>query len=329
MNGEVFAQWIEGQGCKVYRTRSSYWYNAGPRVLQAFPFHWLINPTRRETDFLMWKHGVIALRYSTTLGNRKGRVSYHVVLRRPYELEKLKSQTRNGIKNGLDHFKIEQIPFERLATEGWALQQDTLARQDRLRSMTQEYWEQLCRAAICLPGFEAWAAIAGGELAGAVIICRIDDVFNVPYAMSHSKFLADHVNNALFYSVSREMLGRSGVKGVFFTVQSLDAPPNVDEFKFRMGLQPTAVCQRVDFHPALRPFVTPALHGWVSKSLQRDPANPRLAKAEGMLRMHLEGRHPASEQEWPACIGAQKDSFLKSVVRKPTATQTLERKMLP
>jgi hypothetical protein len=306
MNAENFAEWMRRQGHQVYCTRSSYWYDAGPRVLQAFPYHWLITPDKDEIRGLMLNHGVIALRYSTPLDFPNGRVSYHVVLHKPYALEMLKSQTRNGVKCGLNHFKVEQIPFERLATEGWVLQQDTLARQDRLRSMKQAEWEQLCRAAQGLPGFEAWAAIAEGELAGAVIICRIDDVFNVPYAMSHSRFLGDHVNNALFFSVSCEMLNREKVNGIFFTVQSLDAPINVDEFKFRMGFEAKAVRQRVDFHPIFIPFAMPAIHACARKLLQLDPTNPLLAKAEGMLRFHVEGKRPSTEQTWPKCLVTQK-----------------------
>jgi hypothetical protein len=309
MNAETFAEWMRRQGHQVFRTASSYWYDAGPRVLQAFPYHWLITPDEKEIRDLMLSNGVVALRYSTPLDFPNGMVSYHVVLHKPYELDMLRSQARNGVKRGLDHFKVEQISFERLATEGWVLQQDTLARQDRLRSMTQQEWELLCRSADGLQGFEAWAATSNGELAGAVIICRIDDVFNVPYAMSHSRFLADHVNNVIFFSISREMLGREGVSGIFFTVQSLDAPPNVDEFKFRMGLEPKAVRQRVDFHPLLKPFATPAVHNWTQKLLQRDPSNPRLAKAEGMLRFHVEGKRDLAEQTWSECVAAQKDTL--------------------
>ena len=306
MNSEVFAEWLRRQGRKVYRTASSYWYDAGPRVLQAFPYHWLITPSEDEIRGLMLGHGIIALRYSTPLDFPNGKVSYHIVLHNPYCLEMLKSQTRNGVKRGLDHFKVEQISFERLATEGWTLQQDTLARQDRLRSMTQEEWEKLCRGAHGLPGFEAWAATSSCELAGAVIICRIDDVMGVPYAMSHSRFLGNHVNNALFFSVSGEMLKRDNVSGIFFTVQSLDAPANVDEFKFRMGLQPKVVRQRVDFHPFLAPLALPAIHEVSRKLLQRDPSNPRIAKAEGMLRFHVEGRRVITEQVWPECLATQK-----------------------
>lgn len=310
MNAETFAEWMRRQGHQVYRTASSYWYDAGPRVLQAFPYHWQIAPNEKEIRDLMFKNGVIALRYSTSMNFPNGMVSYHVVLHKPYELEMLRSQARNGVKRGLEHFKVEQISFERLATEGWVLQQDTLERQDRLRSMRQPEWERLCRSADGLPGFETWAAISNGELAGAVIICRIDDVFNVPYAMSHSRFLADHVNNAVFFSVSREMLGREGVSGIFFTVQSLDAPANVDEFKFRMGFEPKVVRQRVDFHPFLNPFATQAVHALTQKLLQRDPSNPRLAKAEGMLRFHVQGKRDIAEQTWSECLVKQKDTLL-------------------
>jgi hypothetical protein len=310
MNADTFAEWMRRQGHKVFRTSSSYWYDAGPRVLQAFPYHWLITPDEKEIRGLMWRHGIVALRYSTPLDSPSGMVSYHVVLHQPYELEMLRSQARNGVKRGMDHFRVEQISFERLATEGWFLQQDTLARQDRLRSMTQKEWECICRSAEGLPGFETWAAISNGELAGAVIICRIDDVFNVPYAMSHSRFLANHVNNVIFFSISREMLGREDVGGIFFTVQSLDAPANVDEFKFRMGFEPKAVRQRVDFHPFLNPFATPAVHAWSQKLLRRDPSNPQLAKAEGMLRFHVEGKRDITEQAWSECLSIQKDALL-------------------
>lgn len=317
MNADTFAEWLRRQGHQVYRTVSSYWYDAGPRVLQAFPYHWLITPEKKEIRDLMMGHGIIALRYSTPLDFPEGRVSYHVVLHAPYELEALKSQARNGVKRGLEHFQLEQISFERLATEGWALQYDTLVRQDRLRSMKQGEWERLCRSADGLPGFEAWAATCNGELAGAVIICRIDDVFTVPYAMSRSSYLSSHVNNALFYSVSCEMLKREGITGVFYTVQSLDASANVDEFKFRMGFEPRAIRQRVVFHPIIGPFATSTVHAWIRRLFQREPSNPFLAKAEGMFHFHVEGKYPLAQQTWPECLSCQKESLLDKMRQIP------------
>jgi hypothetical protein len=316
MNPETFAEWMRRQGHKVYRTESSYWYVAGPRVLQAFPYQWQISPSLEELQSLMQEHGILALRYSTPLESRQGKVSYHVVLRSPYTLEGLRSQARNGVKRGLKHFRVERISFDRLATEGWALQQDTLDRQDRLRSMDQEEWERLCRAAEGLPGFEAWAAVKDSELAAALIVCRIDDVFNVPYALSHRKHLGNYVNNALFYATSCEMLSRAGIREIFFTVQSLDAPPTVDDFKFRMGLIPIAVRQCVEFHPWLKPFATPGLHWLAERLLQRKSSSPLIAKAEGMLRFHVKGQKPLAEQEWPECLAAGKDELLTAIDRR-------------
>ncbi len=318
MSVEVFAAWLRGQGYRVIRTKSSYWYNAAPGVFQAFPYHWVITPDKSEINGLMWWHGAVAVRYSAPFESGRGLVSYHIALREPYSLDHLKSKTRNGIKTGLSHFTVESISFDRLAMEGWVLQQDTLARQGRLRSMTQKAWERLCRSANDLPGFEAWAATSNGELAAALITARVDATISVPFALSHRRFLGQHVNNALFYNVSREMLQRQGVESIFFTVQSLDAPANVDEFKFRMGFQFKLVRQCVDFHPVLRPFATDKIHGWAKTLLQRDSSNPVVAKAEGMLRFHLEGQLPIEEQRWPEHLLAERSKM----VPQPTVFAT-------
>ncbi len=302
MNPENFAEWLRRQEHRVYCTESSYWYEAGPRVLQTFPYHWIITPSRREIRELLLKNGIVAVRYSAPLSYSGGKASYHVILQKPYQIDALKSQARNGIKRGLKHFSVEQISFEWLAAEGWALQHDTLERQDRLQSMTKAEWELLCRSAEDLPGFEAWAAITNNQLAAALIVCRIGDMFNVPYAMSRSCFLRQHVNNAVFYVSACDMLEREGVKGIFYTVQSLDAPANVDEFKFRMGFHPTAVRQCVDFHPLLKPIANKRVHYWTQSMLQRRPSNPTLAKAEGMLRFYVEGRQELPKQPWPECL---------------------------
>jgi hypothetical protein len=313
MNPEIFAEWMRRQGHRVYRTASSYWYEAGPHILQAFPYHWLINPSEDETNELMTANRVISLRYSTFLNSPVGKISYHIILHNPYDMEMLKAHARNGVKRGLSRCTVEQISFERLATEGWLLQRDTLDRQNRLKSMLQSEWECICRSAFDLPGFEAWAAISNGELAAAVIVCQIGHTWCVPYALSHRRFLNDHVNNALFYSVSRNLLARDNVEGIFFTVQSLDAPASVDDFKLRMGLIPKPVRQRVEFHPWLRPVATPAAHKVLTNILHHDNENPLIAKAEGMLRFYVEGKQPFTCQHWPECLTSHKDELLNGV----------------
>ena len=309
MDVEHFAEWYRRQGHSVIRSDSSYWFDAGPRVYQAFPFGWLIEPSGDELGKLMRKHRIFSLRYSTPLQAPIGKVSYHVTLSNPYHLDLLRSQARNAVKRGLANSVVERIPFERVAEEGWNLQRDTLYRQGRSASLTEVDWKRVCHSAIGLEGFEAWAALVDGEMAASVIICRIGDTFYVPYAFSQSKYLDLYVNNALFFSVSCNLLARDGIKGIFFTVQSLDAPKSVDDFKFRMGLNAKAVRQRVVFNPLLEPFITPSSHSFISSLLKRFPSKVALAKMEGMIRFYLNGKLPLNQQEWPDCVsGATPDA---------------------
>ncbi len=309
MTPETFASWLTRQGYRVTRSRSSYWYNAGPKVLQAFPYHWLIQPDREEIQMLLVDQGNLALRYSCPLGTHPGMASYHVVLTPPYSMETLRSQARNGIRRGLEHCSVAQVGLERLANEGWTLQQDTLQRQNRSKSMRKEEWELLCHSATGLPGFEAWAAIVEGELAACLLVARTGDVYCVPYAVCHHKFLNLHVNNALFFTVSNELLSRPDIRELFFSLHSLDAPESVNEFKFRMGLQARPVCQRVALHPILEPLANGLTLSIFQKLLRLNGDMPFISKLEGMLRFYRNGILPLEQQVWPECIADRKPAF--------------------
>ena len=305
VNADIFAEWLRRQGHRVVRTPSSYWYEAGPRVFQAFPYHWLIQPSAEELrapDAGAWDRGFALFDAART--PRSGMVSYHVVLRGPYNLEMLRAQARNGVRRGLSRFQVERIAFERLAEEGWSLQADTLERQGRTKSMHQAEWQRICRAADGLPGFEAWGATCDGELAAALLDSPHRRHSLRPIRAEPLPVLARaRQQRALLYGQLRPACHASGVAGIFFSLQSLDAPETVDEFKFRMSLMAKPVRQRVVLHPCLQPFATRRTHALVLRLLARDPGNPILAKAEGMLRFHLEGKRTAGSPATgrPAC----------------------------
>lgn len=310
MNVETYCEWLRLQGHRVIRTESSHWYDAGPRVLQAFPYHGLIHPSAQEIRELTLGRGNLALRYSTPIGAPVGTVSYHVVLRGPYDMEMLRPQARNAVRKGLGHCSVEPISLRRLAKEGWALQQDTLARQGRLRSMDRTRWERTCLSAEGLPGFEARAAIVDGKLAATILTARVEETCFVPCAQADSNCLSMHVNNALFYAASHEMLARDGVQEIFFSLHSLDAPESVNVFKFRMGFMARPVRQQVVFHPLVRPFANRLVHGALLTWMKRDPSNWLVAKAEGMLRFHLQSRLPLERQSWPDCLSEYRKALL-------------------
>ena len=65
MNAEIFSEWLRRQNYRVLRSASSYWFNPGFGVWQAFPYHRVFQPPESELlEFLTAHHG-IGLRFST------------------------------------------------------------------------------------------------------------------------------------------------------------------------------------------------------------------------------------------------------------------------
>jgi hypothetical protein len=298
-----YAEWLRHQGQRVFQTVSSYWVEAGPRIYQAFPYHWVISPPEDELRGFLVEHRAIGLRYSAPLETPQGAASYHAVLGiKDYNLDVLGKWARKNVRRGLANCQVEPISFERLAEEGWSLQLDTLDRQGRRLHLEQEAWRTRCLAAGNLPGFEAWGALVAGKLAASVITFRMDDCYYMLYQQCLRHYLPEHVNNALCFVVTQNIIRRPETKSILYGLHSLDASPSVDEFKFRMGYSARPVRQRVVFHPALRPLFNPASHALLAWILHLKPGNPSIAKAEGMLRFYLIGKRPLEQQDWPEVL---------------------------
>ena len=297
---EIFAEWLRRQGHDVQQSASSYWYSQGPRVYQAFPYHWLIHPAEEELREFLSRQKAIALRYSTSLDAAHGCLSYHAVYQRPcYGLEDLGQWARKNVRRGLRNCQVEPISFGRLAEDGWGLQLDTLERQGRRLKLSRETWTRRCLAAAGLPGFEAWGALLDGRLAASVITFEMGDWCYMLYQQCLHQYLQAHVNNAVSFVVTQRMISRPHIHSILYGLHSLDAPPSVDEFKFRMGYTAKPVRQRAVFHPWLRPVAVRASYAVVKALTRLRPGNPTLSKTEGMMRFFLHGRLPISEQPVP------------------------------
>jgi hypothetical protein len=306
MNPEVVAEWFRRQGRRVIRTESSWWYDAGFRVYQAFPFHWSMRPQQAELDALLRSTRGLGLRYTAPLDAIEGRVSYHVVCDDPaYGLETLDASARRNVRLGMQRTRVEPVPLERVAEEGWPLEVDACRRQRRGVPFSREAWRRRHLAAADLPGFQAWGGLLEGRLAACLLCVRIDDWYEVLAQQSLSESLSGKVNNAVTFGFTRSTLQRAGARSIFYTLESLDAPPSVDEFKFRMGYRAVPVRQRVMFHPWAERAVGPWAHGFVSRALQLRPGSRALAKAEGLLRFHVQGKLPVANQHWPACLARE------------------------
>ena len=288
MSAEVFSEWLKLQGHTIIKTHSSFWFNQGPRVYQAFPYHWLIYPDEEELNELFFSKRAIALRYTTLPHDCSCFHSYHVVYdKTEYHLANLKKAARSAVRQGLKLSSVSQISFDLLSEDGWDVYVDTLLRQNRDLYFSHSEWRKRCLYASNLPGFEVWGSFVDGELAATMLTFQIEDWCYILEQYSRQQHLKSRVNNVLTYVVTDLMISRPDIHSVFYGLQSLDASSSVDKFKFGMGYDAKPVRQCVRFHPGVRPLVNKASLVLVKAALRLLPKNRFLRKAEGMFRFYL------------------------------------------
>jgi hypothetical protein len=305
-------EWLNRQGYHIIKTKSGFWFDMGPKVYQAFPYHKLITPTNDEIENFFNQSKAIAIRYSVPINYPIGRLSYHVIYdREDYELDDLPKKARHDVMKGLQYASYGVIPLVELAKQGWHLYEETLIRQGRKNALSSNYWEALCLSADGLPCFEAWGALHEGALVTSLLACTIDDTVSILFQQSLTEHQKYGINNALIYTFTREVLSRPGIKCIFYGLHSLDAPASVDNFKFRMRYRAKPVRQRVVFNPSIAPFIQPLSYSLLRALMRILPANPRISKVEGMMRFYLNGKRPLTEQEWPDILQEQKETILE------------------
>jgi hypothetical protein len=315
MNAEIFKEWLDRQGHRTIRTRCTLWYDAAPRVFQAFPYHWTVHPDEAEVvGLLRQKHGV-CLRYSSSISNPSGCISYHAVCSNKfYGLKDIDRRSRQNVRTGLSKCSVERIPLERLAAEGWKLESDTSDRQNRRSQFNGLSFQKRILCARGLPGFEAWGALVQGSLAAYILCLQVEDTVELLMQACQRDALRLRVNHALAFTVTQTILERKGIRSVFYTLQSLDAPTSIDEFKFRMGYTPVPVRQRVVFHPLLKPLATPNALACLRELAKHRPQSRIIAKALGLFRFHLQGEKPLAGQEWPPFLQHLKSAYSGAAV---------------
>jgi len=298
-----FIEWLERRRLRVYETQSSFWYCPTPMAVQAVPWHLEVFPSEDELRHLLTANRLLSARYSTSLDAPLGALSYHIIFSgSTFDISSVSSSERTKVRAGLRSCQVKQIPLDRYARESWELQADTMSRQGQPDRVTEKVWKIACQSAIGLAGFEAWGAEVDGKLGAAILLCTLGDTAVMIYQQSLRFYFPKKINNALIFEVTKSLASRPGLKKIHYGLHSLDAPPEIDLFKCRMGYRPYKVRQRV----VLSPLVSPLANNFtlnVARVLKRSmPGNSKLGKAEGMWNFYIQGLKPAAQQSWPEIV---------------------------
>jgi len=290
MNHEVFAEFLSRQGHRIVQTKSCFWYDAQPGFYFYFPYHRLITPDKDELDQLFRKNFCIGMRFFAPL-DAIGKNSYMITCSdKKYDFSSIDANyARRQTRRGLDNFEIRSIDFNELSNLGFSLVQETLIRQNRNPgAWTVKKWQQYCLATQGLPGFEAWGAFLGSDLASFIVAFQMEDYFTILHHSSATQYLRLYPNNALVFYLTKLKLMSPQVSTVSYGPQSLDAPESLDKFKFRMGFVMAPMKQRIEFNPFIRPFVNRFTQKCVSTFSGLRPGSDTLRKLDGIIRFCLE-----------------------------------------
>jgi hypothetical protein len=220
-----------------------------------------------------------ALRYLSPPSG-SGRESFLWTCRRPYGLETIDSKARNKVRQGLRNCQVRRITFEELEILGEQANSDSMKRfgieGGRLK------FGDLMRSS---SAYEAWGSFINEQLAAYLITLRIEDWAYIQVQRSSNAFLKYRPNNALIYTVIKELLSRPEISTVSYGWEPLYDLDSLDNFKRAMGSVKEACRQSVLLAPRLRwvaPKIVCRLIETVSGLFKR---NRRLSQAAGVCRI--------------------------------------------
>lgn len=283
MSPEEITSFFVKQGLQVIKTDSCSWYNdyGQDRILYSFPIHRQVIPGQDEVaEVFSSAPKALALRFVGPIRSR-GKESFIWVCRPPYELERLSSNTRSHIRRGLKKCEIRPVSFDELETLGWQAHRDTRQRHREGEPSSLGLSANLDNCA----AYEAWGAFVDGHLAAYLVTVWIEDWVHLLVNRSVDGYLKFYPNNALIFSVLKEVLSRPGVQAVSYGLEPLIAADSLERFKLGMGFVKEPVRQRVIISPRAKLLLNPLTSRPIEALAGLLPGVSRLQKIAGLCRL--------------------------------------------
>ncbi len=272
MNAAEFAHFWELRGHRVIETKSACWYNHQPLFYLSIPYHRAVSPTAAEQARVLIGGPAIGIRFPATSAAMGRPGGLFTCSDRNYDFGTLGKKARNQARRGLESCTVKQIDFADLASRGFELHLNTLARQHRhSSSVTEKRWYRLCEVAGHTRDCEAWGALVKGQLAALMITAQVEGYFTILEQSSATAYLGHYPNNALVFSVTQEKLKNPKIDYVSYGLKSLENTAGLDHFKHEMGFQFMEWQDTVVFNPILKPFVGSGTRRIIDAIAQRFP----------------------------------------------------------
>jgi len=285
-----YTQFLADMGHRVVQVAGTTWFDPAPRVFMPVPFDREIDPQTFDWKGL-FARGCIAAR--CLVAPPFGKPSYILAIEdAAYDLQNLHPKARNQTRRGLEACVVRSVSFAELATDGVALQRDTLTRQGRhIPRNLDEYWSRYFTHAVKADGAMAWGAFRDDTLAAYLIAFQIADTAHIVILRSAAAQLRHYPNNALLFAFIQHMLRSGAVRRVSIGFEPFQTSvESLDRFKEGLGFRRLAVHQYVRLAPPLPTLLRkPLLTGSIAclRMLARSETANKMA---GLLQCYANQR---------------------------------------
>ncbi|CAN5738259.1 hypothetical protein BH24ACT4_BH24ACT4_01200 [soil metagenome] len=215
-----------------------------------------------------------------------------------YSLDGLSSNNRSKVRRGLKRLDVRQVEPSEVAASGYPAYSDTRGRHG-MPHMTSRQFTDLWGPRRLSASHEVWGAIGpeGIVAFGEVHLCG--RWASLSATVSADRALRDYPNQALFFTLLSDLMGRPGIESVSYGLSSLRPETGRDSlhrFKESVGLAAVPVRREITLHPVLKPLVNPVSARAVA-ALERRRPESRLPRAARSALDMLRGTTPPDAPE--------------------------------
>lgn len=291
MNTVEYRQRLETSGLKVLLgSAETLWVSHERFSMLRLPACALGPPTTEEIRTVFRCSNSAVLSYTVLpSGERPANAVLYLCRDSEYNLDKLGKNARYDVRRGLKEFDIRFIEQHEVLELGKQAYTDTLGRAGLSAAHREKFEAAFGRSH---PGKCYLGAIREGRLAAFLQLVAVNDWVSLG-GYSANEFLSLCPNNALVFFAARYYLSEKNLRVIDYGLSSVQAVSNargLDHFKQKMGFEAVPVHRAFIVNPLLRPFVNRFSSALVNSMLKLSPQHTLLKKAEGALRMVLEGQ---------------------------------------
>jgi hypothetical protein len=248
---------LQNQGRSLYRTASGHvWLRFHKWAFMRFPPHNIapVNKAEERELFFKAKAPIISHHHLPNLDETANAILY-LCSDKEYDISKLSPNNRSKVRRGLKRVEVRQTTAQEIAENGYQSYYDTCTR-NGIAPMSKNVFQAKWRNGVELPFRERWAAFVDDEIAaiGEVWICgKWAELLST---QSANKYLKDYSNNALFYTILRDLMHRDGIESVSYGLSSVQPNSKKDSlhhFKLSVNLEAIPVVRKIEVNPFLRP----------------------------------------------------------------------------